>query len=189
MAKLYVAAFGSAKIGVFDVADIENPNFESDFDPTVASANYIATGGGPSGMVLDEAKNRLYVLTRFANQVEVIDLNTNAAVETHALHNPEPAKVVTGRPFLYDANATSGNGEASCSSCHIFGDMDQLAWNLGNPDDIVTTNTIPTAIPVLAPATTFHPMKGPDDHADPARDGDARRDALAWRPGRWLLRH
>jgi len=34
---LYVAAFGSAKIGVFDVADIENVDFESDFDPTVLS--------------------------------------------------------------------------------------------------------------------------------------------------------
>ena len=180
--KLYVAAFGSAKIGVFDVADIENPDFESDFDPTLASANYIATGGGPSGIVLDEAKNRLYVLTRFANQVEVIDLNTNTAVETHALHNPEPAKVVTGRPFLYDAVATSGNGEASCSSCHTFGDLDQLGWNLGNPDDIVTTNTIPDAVPGQPHADTFHPMKGP--MTTQTLKGMATHGALHWRGDR-----
>ena len=43
--------------------------------------------------------------------------------------------------MLYDANLTSSNGEASCSSCHIFGDMDDLGWDLGNPDDNVKTNS------------------------------------------------
>jgi len=155
---LYLAAFGSARIGVFATAQIENDSF----DPTVDSANYIDTGGGPSGLVLDEANERLYVLTRFANRVEVIDLNTNDQVETHNLHNPEPTAVVDGRPFLYDANLTSGNGEASCSSCHIFGDMDHLAWNLGDPDGVVTTNSQPQAVNIpLGNKTTFHPMKGP----------------------------
>jgi DNA-binding beta-propeller fold protein YncE len=175
---LYVAAFGSAKIGVFNTADIE----DGTFDPTVASANYIDTGGGPSGLVLNEAKNRLYVLTRFADRVEVIDLNTNAAVETHALHNPEPAKVVTGRPFLYDANLTSGNGETSCSSCHTFGDMDHLAWNLGNPDEIVTNNTIPDAVPGQPHADTFHPMKGP--MTTQTLKGMATHGAMHWRGDR-----
>ena len=71
---------------------------------------------------------------------------------------------------------TSSNGEASCASCHIFGDMDDLAWDLGNPDDAVKTNPIPinlaiavTAGAVVLPApingtgnvNDFHPMKGP----------------------------
>ena len=140
---LYVAAFGSARIGVFDTADIEDASFELDFDPTVKSANYIPTGGGPSGLVLDETNNRLYVLTRFDNSVRAIDPSTKANLQTLALSNPEPAAVVTGRPFLYDANVSSGNGEASCASCHIFGDIDGLAWNLGNPDDAVTVNNQP----------------------------------------------
>ncbi|MCB1845327.1 MAG: thrombospondin type 3 repeat-containing protein, partial [Halioglobus sp.] len=179
--KLYVAAFGSAKIGVFDAADIENPNFENDFDPTAESANYINTGGGPAGMVLDELHNRLYVLTRFGNQVEVIDLSTNNTVETHALHNPEPPEVVAGRPFLYDAVLTSGNGEASCASCHIFGDLDQLAWNLGNPDDHVTVNTQPSAT-ILQPENSFHPMKGP--MTTQTLRGMATHGALHWRGDR-----
>jgi len=158
---LYVAAFGSAKIGVFSTQAIEDPDFESEFDPTAESAHYIPTGGGPGGLVLDEANRRLYVLTRFDNQVEVIDLDTNATVEVHPLHNPEPPRVVAGRPFLYDANRTSGNGEASCASCHVFGDLDQLAWNLGNPDDAVSVNNQPSAVPGLFTATSFHPMKGP----------------------------
>ncbi len=179
--KLYVAAFGSAKIGVFDTADIESANFETTFDPTVESANYISTGGGPSGLVLKESESRLYVLTRFSNQVEVIDTTTKLTIETHPLHNPEPQIVQDGRPFLYDAVATSGNGEASCSSCHIFGDMDQLAWNLGNPDDHVTNNNQPSAT-ALPPANTFHPMKGP--MTTQTLRGMATHGALHWRGDR-----
>jgi hypothetical protein len=101
------------------------------------------------------------VLQRFDNSVAVVNLGTKATVETHSLHNPESSTILDGRPFLYDATITSGNGEASCSSCHIFGDLDSLAWNLGNPDDVVTVNNQPSAVAVLPPATTFHPMKGP----------------------------
>src|SRR5262245_907588 len=158
--KIYVAAFGSARIGVFDAADIEDPSFEANFDPTVESVNYIPTGGGPSGLLLDETNNRLYVLTRFDNSVRAINPTTKANLQTLALSNPEPTSVVTGRQFLYDANLSSGNGEAACASCHIFGDNDDLAWDLGNPDDPVTVNNIPPA-PGQQPATTFHPMKGP----------------------------
>ncbi len=159
---LYVPAFGSSKIGVFSTAAIEDANFESNFDPTTASANYITTtGGGPAGLVLDEVNDRLYVLTRFDNTVHVIDPVTKATVQSLSLFNPEPTSVVTGRQFLYDAQITSANGEASCSSCHIFGDFDSLAWNLGNPDDGTSSNTQPSATPFLAPATTFRPMKGP----------------------------
>jgi len=157
---LYVAAFGSAKVGVFSTSDLDDPSFEANYDPPTASANYISTGGGPSGLALDEANDRLYVLTRFDNSLAEIDLTTKATLATHPLPNPEPQDVVDGRPFLYDAVATSGNGEASCSSCHIFADFDSLAWNLGDPDLTTSINNQPSAT-ILPPATTFHPMKGP----------------------------
>jgi len=159
---IYVPAFGSQQIGVFTQAELEDPAFETNFDPAVESVDYLqTTGGGPSGVALDEANDRLYVLTRFNNSVEVIDLSSSTTSAVHTLHNPEPEKVVDGRPFLYSALDTSGNGEASCSSCHIFGDMDSLSWNLGDPDEHISSNTQPTATPLLAPATSFHPMKGP----------------------------
>src|SRR6185369_16270637 len=139
-ATLYVAAFGSSKVGVFDTTTLQNDTF----DPVVGSASYIdVTGGGPSGLVLDAARNRLYVLTRFDDAVSVVDLATRDEIGHVPLHNPEPASVVQGRPFLYDAALTSSNGEAACASCHIFGDMDDLAWDLGNPDDVVKKNPIP----------------------------------------------
>ena len=175
--KLYVAAFGSSKVGVFDTPSLENDTF----DPVTASANYIAlTGGGPSGLSLDEHRGRLYVLTRFDDAVKVIDLKSSQQIASLALPNPEPPSVVNGRPMLYDATRFSGNGEAACASCHIFGDMDDLAWDLGNPDTAVSTSTIPINFSGLIPfliafdatglnsplngsnkATDFHPMKGP----------------------------
>nr|WP_241758497.1 hypothetical protein [Myxococcus landrumus] len=166
---LYVAAYGSSKVGVFDTQALESDSF----NPRLNSAAYIpVSGGGPSGLVLDEARGRLYVMTRFDNAVKVIDLATRAEVGQQVLFNPEPVAVVQGRPVLYDAATFSANGEASCSSCHIFGDMDDLAWDLGNPDDDVTQNPISGRL--LATATLlkphingsgkvsdFHPMKGP----------------------------
>jgi hypothetical protein len=156
---VYVAAFGSAKVGVFSTATLEDPAFEASYDPPTASASYIPTGGGPAGLVLDEPRGRLYVLTRFDNSVAVIDPATRATLQTHALHNPEPASITTGRPFLYDAVLTSGNGEASCSSCHVFGDLDSLGWDLGNPDDVMTPNLQPHQ--GNGAQSNFHPMKGP----------------------------
>ncbi|PTL78952.1 YncE family protein [Vitiosangium sp. GDMCC 1.1324] len=198
-AKLYVAAFSSNKVGVFDTTALE----ANTFDPKTASANYIpVSGGGPSGLVLDEARNRLYVMTRFDNAVKVIDLATKKQVASAALYNPEPASVVEGRPFLYDANFSSANGEASCASCHISGDKDELAWDLGNPDDEVSSNPIDKrlasdlaigAFQVLTghPGSpingtgdqhSFHPMKGP--MTTQTLRGMANSGAMHWRGDR-----
>ncbi|WP_116810951.1 YncE family protein [Steroidobacter cummioxidans] len=167
--KLYVAAFGSSKVGVFDTTALE----ANTFNPVTTSPNYISvSGGGPSGLALDENRNRLYVMTRFDNAVKVINLATKAEVAALPLFNPEPAQVVAGRPLLYDAVDMSANGEAACASCHIFGDNDELAWDLGNPDDLVTSNPIPIRLGFAAlntqpringtgVVTDFHPMKGP----------------------------
>jgi DNA-binding beta-propeller fold protein YncE len=162
---IYIPAFGSSKIGVFTRTELEDPNFEANYDPTVQSADYLSTtGGGPSGVALDETHNRLYVATRFNNSVEVIDLGSGTTSAVLPLHNPEPPEVITGRPFLYDAVNTSGNGESSCASCHIFGDLDGLSWNLGDPDASTSTNNQPQPDPILEatnPTVDFHPMKGP----------------------------
>ncbi len=61
-ATLYVAAFGSSKVGVYSTAALEADTFV----PSTASQIQVS-GGGPTGLVLDEARSRLYVLTRFDN--------------------------------------------------------------------------------------------------------------------------
>jgi DNA-binding beta-propeller fold protein YncE len=157
---LYVAAFGSAKIGVFHTSELEADSFQPDSNDHIE-----LSAGGPAGLVLNEATDRLYVLTRFDSAISVIDTNQRQEIDHLPLHSPEPSSVLGGRHFLYDAQVSSSNGEASCSSCHIFGDMDSLSWDLGNPDDDVLNNPLPFRIPPLPPVPNndpdFHPLKGP----------------------------
>lgn len=173
---LYVAGFGTGEIGVYDTSEIENDTF------TPASADQIPlTGGGPTGLVLDEARTRLYVLTRFDNSLSVVSTATGAETAHVALHNPEPASVVTGRPRLYDTSFSSSHGDSSCASCHIFGDFDSLAWDLGNPDDTVLNNPGPFSVgPFINP--DFHPMKGP--MTTQSLRGMANHGPMHWRGDR-----
>jgi len=173
---LYVAAFGSSKVGVFSTQKLENNSFVPD------SANHInVTGGGASGLVLNEARNQLYVFTRFDNSISVIDTATNTETRHYKLHNPEPQLIVNGRPFLYDANLTSSNGEASCSSCHIFGDFDSLAWDLGDPQgELIANQNLPG--PVGGTSRPFHPMKGP--MTTQSLRGLANQGPMHWRGDR-----
>jgi YVTN family beta-propeller protein len=156
---LYLAAFGSSKVGVLDTAALAAGAHVAD------TADHVeVSGGGPAGLALDEPRRRLYVLTRFDNAISVID--TAARQETHhlPLFNPEPASVVAGRRFLYDARASSSNGTSACASCHVFGDFDSLAWDLGAPDGDPLANPGPFAAPSFFPDPNlerFHPLKGP----------------------------
>src|SRR5580698_3043837 len=80
---LYVTAFGSSKIGVFQTSTLEDDTF----NPVTDSANYISVGGGPSGVVLDESRGLLYVMTRFDDSVQAIDLKSYQEVSRAALPN------------------------------------------------------------------------------------------------------
>jgi DNA-binding beta-propeller fold protein YncE len=132
---LYVAAFGSGKVGVLPTASLADGHL----DPVALSASYLSvSGGGPSGLALDEPRGRLYVSTRFDNGVSVIDLGSRRERQHLRLTSPEAPVILDGRRLLYDATHSSSNGEASCASCHVFGHTDQLAWDLGNPDAGVT---------------------------------------------------
>ncbi len=179
---LYVAAYGSATIGVVDVADLS----AGTFDPRAASDRHIRlSGGGPAGFVLDEARDRVVVYTRFDNALTTLDLADHSEQGRLALTSPEPTSIIAGRAMLYDARQTSSNGESSCASCHVFGDADHLAWDLGNPDALATRNdynsphleTVFVAVKAAGSVPlvehlaavqngdgdlrTLHPMKGP----------------------------
>src|SRR5262249_46265334 len=152
-ATLYVAAFGSSAIGAFDTAELEADTF------TPSASDHIAvTGGGPTGLVLNEAHGVLYAATRFDNAVSVVDTVLRVEIDHQLLHSPEPPSVVAGRPILYDAKLSSSNGEAACAACHVFADFDSLAWDLGNPDDMPLPNPNPFSV---GSGNPFHPMKGP----------------------------
>ena len=75
-------------------------------------------------MALDEARERLYVLTRFDNSLLIIDTDEREVIGALALYNPEPENIKAGRSLFYNAFYTSSNGESSCASCHVGGDKD-----------------------------------------------------------------
>ncbi len=178
---IYLAAEGSGKIAVLQASEVEN----NTFTPS-ASDHITVTGGGPTGLVLDEARGQLYALTRFDNGISVINTATRAETGHYRLPNPEPAAVVNGRVFLYDANRTSSNGEAACGSCHVDGDLDSLAWDLGNPLDRIVNNPLTFTVgPINNPPQIykdFHPLKGP--MTTQTLRGMANHGSMHWRGDR-----
>lgn len=155
---LYMVAMGTNKLVRYSTSQIEG----NTFTPS-ASSQLVVSGGGPTGVVLDEARGRAYVSTRFDNGISVVNTGTLSEVSHVRMFNPEPSSVVSGRPFLYDATLTSSRGDSSCAGCHTFGDMDHLAWDLGNPDGSVvrSPNTYNENIPLFGRNRDLHPMKGP----------------------------
>jgi YVTN family beta-propeller protein len=153
---LYAAAFGSNKLAFLDTGTLTPADYTAD-----AGDHLILPGGGPSGLALSPDGNRIAVYTRFDNAVVLVNTNNRQIVGNQPLFNPEPDYIIEGRPFLYDATLTSANGTNACSSCHLFGDNDGLAWDLGNPDANMQPNPNPFVENSPKITTEFHPMKGP----------------------------
>ena len=176
---LYVAAMGSGKVGVFDTRELEADTFAPNAADQIA-----VTGGGPTGLALNEARHHLYVATRFDNAISVIQTQSRREIQHVPLFNPEPANVVAGRRFLYDASLTSSHGDSACATCHVFGDFDSLAWDLGNPDDTTAVNANPLTVDLLFfPADpSFLPMKGP--FTTQSLRGLANHGPMHWRGDR-----
>ncbi|WP_394837319.1 YncE family protein [Pendulispora rubella] len=174
---LYVSALGSSKVGIFRTAELESDSFvpnEGDQIPV--------SGGGPTGLVLDDARQHLYVLTRFDNAISILDPASRREIAHVPMYNPEPLAVVRGRKFLYDARFSSAHGDSACASCHVFGDFDSLAWDLGNPDNPVVNNPGPFVGPPTTVDPNFHPMKGP--MTTQSLRGMANHGPMHWRGDR-----
>jgi DNA-binding beta-propeller fold protein YncE len=173
--QLCVIAQGSSKLAAYDTSAIE----AGPVAPSAAS-QVVLSGGGPTGLALGADQRLAFVLTRFDDAISVVDLKAHKEVQHLAMFSPEPASVTAGRRDLYDATHTSALGDQACASCHIGGDFDGLAWDLGNPGNfplpITTTygseadlQTIPeAAIAALVGAQTagyeygyYQPLKGP----------------------------
>jgi YVTN family beta-propeller protein len=152
---MYVAAFGTDRVAQVDTAgnvigfvEVGPP---SGSGPNVDPRNK----RGPRGLALRPDGQILYALNRISNTISVIDTGTQSVVrELLTGTDTTPAAIRVGRGFLYDAKL-SGNGTGSCASCHIDGDMDQLAWDLGDPGGEMLV------FQQAGKIVSFHPMKGP----------------------------
>ncbi|MCH9649315.1 MAG: hypothetical protein K0U98_13830 [Deltaproteobacteria bacterium] len=162
-ARGYVAGMGSNNVVVIDAAG-------GRLSPLGASGEAsIEVGEGPTGLALDEARGRLYVLNRFAASISIIDTAVEQEISRVALFDPTPESIRMGRKHLYDTRKSSGLGHVACASCHVDARMDRLAWDLGDPDgDIKALNAVPGQhnlgmnLPGLSNGfQPFHPLKGP----------------------------
>lgn len=109
----------------------------------------------------------MYVLTRFDNAISILDTASKVETGHVRMHNPEPPSIVASRRFLYDARFSSSHGDSACASCHVFGDLDSLAWDLGNPDEVQEDHpgpflsTLENLVSEGFMEPILHPMKGP----------------------------
>jgi len=126
------------------------------------SNSVLSVGQGPTGMALDSAHNRLYIYNRFDGSISTVDTLAQTVTNTLSLFDPTPQAIKAGRPFLYNTQLTSGLGQAACASCHVDTRFDRLAWDLGDPTDVVKviTNANFANFPPVS-TNNYHPMKGP----------------------------
>jgi YVTN family beta-propeller protein len=151
--RAYVTGMGSGNLLILDAEG-----------KRVGRQPALPLGEGPTGLALDEARGRLYVLNRFSATISIVDTAQETVLTNVPLFDPTPEAVKAGRKHLYDTHRTSGLGQASCGSCHVDARFDRLAWDLGDPTGAIKLLT-PTNnnFGRFPPAVTnhFHPMKGP----------------------------
>jgi YVTN family beta-propeller protein len=146
--RLYVTSLASNRIAVLDPAQ-----------PSPILAR-VPAAAGPTGIVVDGARGRLYVVGRFRNQLQTLSTRNFSQVAIAAIgFDPTPDEIVNGRKFFY-GGFTSGHGDQACATCHLFGDFDNIAWDLGNPQGMMQPiNTAGQIDPLIL--SSVHPMKGP----------------------------
>lgn len=178
---VYVAGFGSSRIGFFKrqstpknftlagIIDLQSPASQAS-----KSAKAGVDGMGVSG-IAELPSGAVVVLSRMDNSLRVLQSDANKqedfiAVQTLEMVTPETEDIVQGRRFLYDADV-AGNGKMACGSCHVFGDWDGLAWNLGSKKRKLINNEKPfiyiqgALIENMANSIRALPIKlSPDDY-------------------------
>ena len=102
---LYTVAQGSGKLAIYATADLENGTVVPS-----AAGQVLLSGGGPTGLAVNDTTGMAFVLTRFDNSISTVNLAARREIAKVTMFNPEPASITNGRKFLYDATLTSTSG-------------------------------------------------------------------------------
>ena len=177
-ATLYVAAFGSSEIGVFDTAQLETDTFT----PERGESDHGDAAAGRPALVLDEARSRLYVLTRFDNAISVIDTgDRHRDRRTSRSTTPSrPASWTAGRSSTTPASprATARRRAPAATSSAT-----STAWPGTSAIPTTTCSTTPARSPsARSSIPDFHPMKGP--MTTQSLRGMANHGPMHWRGDR-----
>ena len=145
----FVTSYGTDRVGILD----RSGKIQSYIEVGDSAGAMVNTRfkRGPRALALHPAEQNLYVLNRLSNSISVLDLQRGTQIQEVEMQDPTPQEVREGRGYLFDAKL-SGNGTVSCASCHIDGDRDGLAWELGDPGGELFND---------GSANPLHPMKGP----------------------------
>lgn len=158
--EVFVAAHGSDRVGIVDVATgVVLARIE--IGSTPGSIVDTRNKRGPRGLALHPSANLLYVLNNLSGSLTVVDTATRSVLGEQSIATVDPMPIAQreGRKFLYDSKL-SGNGTMSCAACHIDGDTDGIAWDLGDPGATLE-GAPPQPFPFSLGLIPFHPMKGP----------------------------
>lgn len=152
----WVASFGTDRVARVDMSG--NVLARVEVGTATGSAIDPRNKRGPRGLALHGTSGMLYVVNRISNTLSVVNTATASLVGEMAVgrHDPTPLAIRQGRGFLYDAKI-SGNGTASCASCHIDAEIDLLAWDLGDPGGSMQV----VRDQISGQTFNMHPMKGP----------------------------
>jgi DNA-binding beta-propeller fold protein YncE len=185
--ELYVAAFGTDRVGVLN-ASTGAVLARIEMSPATGATVNSLSKRGPRGLALHPSAGRLYVLNRLASSLSTIDVSGRVVLNEQPLGgwDPTPPNIRDGRKFLYDAKL-AGNGSMSCASCHVDGDVDGLGWDLGDPSGSMAAAPTGQPFPFNVLLTQFHPMKGP--MTTQSLRGLGGSGALHWRGDRATFQH
>jgi DNA-binding beta-propeller fold protein YncE len=156
---LFLAAFGSDRLA--EMHPKGTISSRADLNQLNSPLGETKLRRGPRGLAFDGPRHRVYVLNRISNTLSVYDTVSKGFLTELAVgrNDPTPMEVKLGRGFLYDAGL-SGNGLISCAVCHIDGESDRLAWDLGDPFG----QPFHRVIEIFHQGPTqsmIHPFKGP----------------------------
>ncbi len=153
--RAYITGMGSNNVAIIDGSGTRQPPIG---DPAALA---IEVGQGPTGLILDEDRTRLYVLNKFESSLSVIDLATEQVIDSIPFFDPTPPAVNIGRTHFYDTHKNSGLGQIACASCHVDARTDRLAWDLGNPAGETKEFNQNCLMGTSNSCADWHPMKGP----------------------------
>ena len=135
--RVYVAAYGSDLVGVFDI--VAGGQLAWAGGVTLPPKQVYPRGTGPRALLLGANGTTLYVYLRIDNAVTAIDLASLPATGNFLVTAGLPLTLgfegITdeerlGRHLFANARF-SKSLTSSCASCHVDGHLDGLAWDLG----------------------------------------------------------
>ena len=159
-----------------------------------SAANQVAlTGGGPTGLVARRRAAAAPTCSRASTtRISIVDLRERREIGARRDVQPRAGQ----RRQRAAASSTTrrsprSHGDSACASCHIGGDFDSLAWDLGNPDGIVDADPRAVHRSIRADRRRSsaprrrsynHPLKGP--MTTQSLRGMANHGAMHWRGDR-----